>query len=231
MSGRITHITDKTIRSKKDDRLTIIHQLGLDYDANHIYLEGREEYIDEGNEPGVEFAMANRFIKNLDILMRKSAEPILISMKTCGGHWKEGMAIYDAIRACPNKVTILVYTHARSMSSIILQAADKRVMMPNAEFMFHGGTQSFEGTYKQFKTEAKLADEYIRTMLDIYIDSMKRKGRFQHKSRKFIKKWMEEQMNLKEDVFFSAQGAVLYGFADEVFGASGVYDWDSLLKY
>ena len=42
------------------------------------------------------------------------------------------MAIFDAIKICRSHVTILVYGQAESMSSIILQAADKRIMMPNS---------------------------------------------------------------------------------------------------
>lgn len=226
-----THTIDKSIKTKKDDRIRTIHEYGLDFEANTIYLDGREEYINEGEEPGVEFAMANRFIRNLDVLTLKSSEPILVKMKTCGGDWKEGMAIHNAIKACPNKITILVYTHARSMSSLILQAADKRVMMPDSEFMFHGGTESLEGTHKQFKTEYRQSIIYEQRMLEIYIDAMKLKGKLKHKSRKFIEGWLNEQMNQKEDVYLSAKDAVKYGFADEVFGADGVYDWGSLLKF
>ena len=231
MTDKITHNIDKMVKTKKDDRLYTIHNLDLDYDANHIYLVGREEYIEDGNEPGVEFAMANRFIKNINILMRKSQEPILIHLKSCGGIWQEGMAIHNMIKACPNKITILVYTHARSMSSLILQAADKRVMMPDSTFMFHDGTQAMEGTYKQFMTEATEAEKARERMLDIYIKSLKNKGKFQRKSVKFIRNWIIEQMNLKEEVYLNANDAVLYGFADEVFGSNGIYNWESLLKF
>ena len=45
----------------------------------------------------MEYLMSSKFIKNLNILMRTNEDPILIHMKTCGGDWIEGMAIYEAL--------------------------------------------------------------------------------------------------------------------------------------
>ena len=132
--------------------------------------------VDHG-EPGVEYQMSARFIKSLHILSRISPKrPILVMMQTCGGDWDHGMAIYDAVRLCTNSITILCYTPARSMSSIILQAADKRVFMPSSHFMFHQGTWGMESTYKQVKSNMEF-DAQIREpmMLDIYAKAMARK--------------------------------------------------------
>ena len=193
---------------------------------------GEPDYIGvQDGEPGVEYAMANKFIKNLNIMIRSTDAPILIHMKTNGGFWEEGMAIYDAIKACPNEVCILNYTHARSMSSIILQAADRRVMMPHSTFMYHMGTMGYEGTVKQFLTEVEQLKIANEQMLDIYVKSLKAKGKLSKRSPAYIRKWLIEQMDRKEDVYLSAQQAVEYGFADEVFGADGVYDWKKLLEF
>jgi ATP-dependent protease ClpP protease subunit len=228
-----THVKSKTTKKyKSEDPVSQLHDYNIDIPSNHIYLFGEETYsdLDEGSEPGVEYIMANRFIRNLNILMRKSDAPILIHMKTCGGDWKEGMAIHDAIRACPNKVIILNYTHARSMSSLIFQAADKRVMFPHSTFMFHDGTMAVSGTVKQFYTEYEQTKIAERQMMDIYVEAMKAKGKFKDQDSKKIEKWLREAMDKKEDVFLSAEQAVEYGFADEIFGLNGVYDWDALTK-
>src|SRR6266568_3933647 len=71
---------------------------GLNLRDFSIYLTGfQKEYSgsdEEFNEPGIEYQMATRFIKNLHILSGKNSKrPILIHMKTCGGYWEEGMAI------------------------------------------------------------------------------------------------------------------------------------------
>jgi ATP-dependent protease ClpP protease subunit len=231
-----SHFIDKLIKYKALDPIGQIHSANLDLDANHIYLVGEEHYSildgeSAGGEPGVEYTMANRFIKNLNILMRKSEEPILIHMKTDGGYWAEGMAIYDAVKACPNPVTILNYTHARSMSSLIFLSADRRVMMPHATFMFHGGTENVFGTYKQFLTEVEQSKKIYEDMLDIYVAAMKARGCLSQWSTKRIRTWIQEQMDKKEEVYFTAADAVKYGFADEVFGSNGTYDWKTLLEF
>ncbi len=228
-----THVKGRiTKKYKADDPVAQLHDYNIDIPSNHIYLFGEETYSDlaEGAEPGVEYIMSNRFIRNLNILMRKSDAPILVHMKTCGGDWKEGMAIYDAIKACPNPIIILNYTHARSMSSLIFQAADKRVMMPHSTFMFHDGTIAMDGTVKQFYTEYEQTKAAEEQMLEIYINSMKSDGKFKDEKPEKIRKWLRDQMDKKEDVFLNAQQAIEYGFADEIFGADGVYDWEALIK-
>lgn len=214
-----------------------MHEYGLNLKDFSIYLTGfRKEYggqDEDFSEPGVEYQMATQFIKNLHVLQGKNARrPILIHMKTCGGWWKEGMAIYDAIRACPNNITILSYTHARSMSSIILQAADKRVLMPNSYFLFHEGTLEVAGTVKQAFSATRWEEKVILpTMLNIYAGSLRRKGKFQRWSLERIRKMLQALMNKREDVYLTAQQAVEWGFADEVFGAGGKFDWESLRKH
>jgi ATP-dependent protease ClpP protease subunit len=214
-----THKIDKSVRYSTEDPVFQIHEYNVDVKANHLYLLGEESGArpEDGDEPGVEYSMANRFIRNLNILMRKSGEPILIHMKTCGGFYTEGMAIYDAIKACPNQVTILNYTHARSMSSLIFCAADKRVMMPHS-------------TFKQFQTEAEQDRSSYEDMMTIYVDTLKKKGSMNKWSKVKIRVFLEGLMDKKEEVYFSAKQAVELGFADEVFGADGTYDWSRLTK-
>ncbi len=220
----------KGTKHNNDHSIFDVHSYDIDWDANHIYLMGSEEY-DLGEEPGVEYTMANRFIRNLSLLMQKSKDPILVHMKTCGGDWAEGMAIYDTIKACPNHVTILSYSHAQSMSSIIFQAADKRVMMPHSTFMFHDGSMGYSGTTKQFLTETEELKKSTKQMMDIYVDVMKAKGKYSKWGKQRIHTWLRSQMDKKEEVYLDANQAVEFGFADEVFGHDGEYDWDALLEF
>jgi len=205
-----------------------VHEFDIDVEKRDIFLFGREESYADENEPGVDYRMANRFIKNLRILQSISADPILIHMKTCGGFWEEGMAIYQAIKACPNYVVILNYTHARSMSSIILQAADYRAMLPYSMFMYHDGTIDMGGTVKQFWTEAEQVRASQKLMMDIYIESCEDAPAFAGKTRAQIRKHLRYQMDKKEEVYLTAEETVEHGFADTVFGADGKYDWSAL---
>lgn len=211
-----------------------MQEWNLDPRQFHIYLVGEPiEYdVDDENprdEPGVEYQMSTRLIKNLQILSSINPErPILVHMKTCGGYWTEGMAIYDAIWACPNPVTILNYTHARSMSSLILQAADRRVLMPHSYFLFHEGTLGACGTAKFFHSYADWDNKVVRpTMLEIYVNTLKQKGKFHRWSPERIKQMLQDLMNKKEDVYLTAQEAVEWGFADAIFDRN----WPALTKF
>lgn len=205
----------------------------LDIRQFHIYLIGEDVNYHSGDtdrkEPGVEYKMSARLIKNLQILSQiDPRRPILIHMKTCGGDWQEGMAIYDAIWACPNPIAILSYTHARSMSSIILQAADRRVLMPHSYFLIHEGTLGAIGTAKSVHSFVDWDNRIVRpTMLNIYTERLKQKGKFQRRAPERIKEMLQEEMDKKEDVYLTAQEAVEWGFADDVFNRN----WPALTKF
>lgn len=226
-----SHKIDRKTRYSISDPISQIHDYNIDIQCNHLYLFAEEGISEEEGEPGVEYTMANRFIRNLNILMRKTEDPILIHMKTDGGDWQEGMAIYDAIRACPNPITILVYTYAVSMSSIILQAGNKRVMMPHSSFMFHYGSHAIGGSMQQVESDVAFYAKSKDIMLDIYTKRMKDKGKLKRRSKDFIRDWLIDKMHLHHDVWLSSHQAVAYGLADAVFGYDGKYDWSSLLKY
>ena len=222
------HRIDHKLKVSSEDLIFQLHNYDVDLKSNHIYLMGVDRGYDLGdgiNEPGVEFLMANRFIKNINICMRVNPDkPIVVHMKSCGGLWEEGMAIYDAIKSCPSRVIILNYTHARSMSSLILQAAEKRVMMPHSYFMFHDGSYGIEGTVKAVKSAVDFSKRTENIMLDIYATEMQQKGSFAGKAKEKITSFLKKEMDKKEDVYLTAKQAVSYGLADEVFD----YDWKKL---
>lgn len=227
----INYNLDHALRVRSDDPIWHLHEYDVDLKSNHIYLMGVDrgyDVTDGLGEPGIEYVIAKRFIKNLNLCMRVNKNrPIIIHQKTNGGYWEEGMAIYDAIKSCPSQVTILNYTHARSMSSIIFQAADKRVMMPHSHFMFHDGTFEVSGTVKQVRSTVKFDTLNTKTMLDIYARKMQENGKFKSKPLLSITKWLKAEMARHEDVFLTATQTVEYGLADEIFN----YDWKSLTKY
>ena len=225
MSGETT-VKEVTKTELNRNRIEEIFDYGLDTKHYTIYLQGVEDNSyndpDDVMEPGVEFRMSSRFIRGLDVLNGMDGDmPITVSMKTCGGYWEEGMAIYDALMASSNLITIVNYTHARSMSSIIFQAANKRIMMPHSIFMFHKGTNAVHGTVKQVESILEFDHRTGDQMVDIYVEAMKRGGKASAWGRKRIKDWLEKQMNDKEDVFLTAKEAVEWGFADEIFEGWG----------
>ena len=188
-------------------------------------LEELYEVIGSRKGAAPEDSYTAKLIANLRLLVdHKPDEPILIHMKTCGGDWVEGMAIYDAIQACPCPVHIINYSHARSMSSIIFQAGDLRIMMPNSYFMFHQGTYGTDGTWKSVKSEVdfykKVADP---TMLDIYVDAIpesENSTKFLGWDKEKIRRFLKKEMDKTEEVYLTAPQAIEWGFADIIFDRS-----------
>lgn len=233
MASRKRTFRSKAFGSELNDCLWNIQEWNLDIRQFAIYLTGEtmaydaDDDWDKREEPGVEYQMSARLIKNLHVLSDlDSKRQILIHMKTNGGDWYEGMAIYDAIKFAPNPIVILNYTHARSMSSIIFQAAKKRIMMPHATFMFHEGTMAISGTWKTVVSNMDFAKKDNPVMLEIYANRMKEKGKFSKLPKADIKKMLQSLMDKKEDVFLTAQQTVEWGLADGIFEG----DWQGLRK-
>lgn len=148
--------------------------LNLDVDNRTLFM-GSMGYNYDGGESGVDNFMAEYFIKGMHVLDSKNDKPITIIMNNPGGDWYHGMAIYDSIKHSKSHCTIKVYGHAMSMGSIILQAADVRVMMPNSRFMIHYG---YNGSYGHAKIFERWADEGKRLNLEmenIYLDRIMEK--------------------------------------------------------
>lgn len=206
--------------NQKNDLLNSIHEHWIDPINREMWIHG----IDmsgpgyDGTEPGVEYLMATKVIKNLHYLMKQSSsKPVLIHLHSCGGMWEDGMAIYDTIKSMPYHVTMINYTHARSMSSIILQAADKRILMPNSHFMFHFGTLSLDDNCVNVYSAVdfnKICDE---KMVEIYIEKMINSDKFGSFSERKIRNYLRSEMFEKGDVYLTADEAVKWGFADSIF--------------
>jgi ATP-dependent protease ClpP protease subunit len=173
----------------------------------------------------IDHLAANNFIRNLKVLNNINSDPITIHMITNGGDWNYGMAIYDAIKVSKSETTIIAYAHARSMSSVIPQAATYRVMMPNADWLMHWGEWGFEGNHTSAMAEAGLAKRSEEIMLDCYIercinvDFWQKKWRSNHEAH--CRKYLRHLMDSKQEVYFTARESVEMGFMDAVLGDEG----------
>lgn len=208
--------------SQRSELIWDVHTHSINVDTREIFLHGHvftDEVID--GEPGVDYRMATTFIKNLRILDYLEEKPILVHMLTCGGCWNFGMAIYDAIKSSHNHVTVLAYAHSRSMSSIIPQAADIRVIMPNCDFLIHFGTEELSGNYTSVISSIKWSEYIAERMLDIYVEKCK-EGEYWRRhnmlTEKDIKEWLRHEMHQRQEFYMSARESVNMGFYDGVFG-------------
>lgn len=196
-------------RVNRDD-IDKFHDYSLYIPTRTIYM-GSEKVNDEDfSEAGVEATMAERQIKNLHILDNLSQDEITIILNNPGGDVNHGLAIYDAIKACRSRIVIKVYGYAMSMGSIILQAADERVMAPQASQMIHYGAM---GIYKEQKTVYKHVEEAKRIdrwMEDMYLDKIN------EKHPEFSRQRLQKL--LTNDTFLTAEESVALGLADKVLG-------------
>ena len=209
--------------------LNQVQNHGLNAETGEIYLHGY--YIDDEQEPGIEYRMATNYVKNLHILKEKD---VLVHMHTIGGNWHDGMGVYDAMTFSPNKITILGYASVSSMSTVILQAADSRVLMPNVEFMIHWGSVGVEGHSLVVQSNAEQNSKCNQRMLDIYTKKCA-KGNFFKNNNKYktpvsIKNFIRKNIDRKGDWYMTAEEAVDYGFADAVLGQKGYESIECLIS-
>lgn len=171
----------------------------------------RSHSVDENGESGTDAEMAQRIIKGLHILDSSAPngdKPITIIMNNPGGCEYSGLGIYDAIKACKNHVTIIVFGQAMSMGGIILQAADKRIMSANSRFMMHYGQFGISANAKDvynWVDDNKRIDSWME---DLFLEKM------QEKNPRLTKKDVQEM--LKADFIVTGEEAVKLGLADEV---------------
>lgn len=210
-----TRPSRKSDREEQRDEITtliraaeLFHETGLSLPTRTVYM-GSETVDSDGSESGTDAKMAERLIKNLHILEQVDAsKPITVVMNNIGGDEYHGAAMYDAITNSPCRVSITVRGHAMSMGSIILQAADDRVMGPSAMQMIHYGTW---GVNHHSKTAAKIAKEGERW--DLWMENLYLK-RIREKRPSFT--LAELRKMLDHDTYLTAEQSIEIGLADRI---------------
>lgn len=182
---------------------------------HNIYLPTRTIYMGSGSddadsgESGTDFRMAETIIKTLSILGSQDQDkPITILLNNLGGDVYHGLAIYDAIKLCPSPIIIKAYGYVMSMGAIILQAADERVMAPNAKMMIHSGDTAVIGHVKNVYRWVEEGKKLDRTCELILLDKIREKH--------LVYKLKDLQKLLDFDTFLSAEEAVNLGLADRI---------------
>lgn len=190
---------------KKLDTNDVEHFIDSD-----LYLPTRTVYIGPTDSDNFEVnpIMAERAIKNLHILDSKSDEPIEILMQNYGGEVEAGMAIYDAIKLCRSKVIIKVFGAAYSMGSVILQAADERLMSPNSRVMVHYGSESHSNHPKIVRQWVKETEKSDKWMKEMFLEKIR------EKQSDFKMSELDKMLNF--DSIFNPQEAIDLGLADRI---------------
>lgn len=138
---------------------------------------------------------------------RDDTESVRINLNSPGGYCIDGFALYDQIlelRRKGIKFEIVGYGLVASMASVLIQAADVRVLKPNSFFMMHdvAGTES--------------------DILPLMEDNMKFLKMLEKTGNKIIAKrsgWTEKELMEKvtrRNVWLTAARAREWGLVDEV---------------
>ncbi len=159
----------------------------------------------EGDKEGVSIdkEMSKKIVLSLMLLDATKDDPITMMINCGGGSLVDSLSIFDAISMCRSNVVAVVVGEASSGASLIMQAADKRIMTPNSSMMIHYGSGSNEGTLDNLKREMVFWESQLLTMVDIY------KDKTDMSKKELIGK-------LKKDTFMDAEESVKLGFADKV---------------
>jgi ATP-dependent Clp protease protease subunit len=171
-----------------------------------LHMPTRTFYLGDSDE-GIDHIIAAQVVRALHVLDATDG-PITIRMNSGGGDCYHGLAIYDAIQACRNEVTIVGYGHIMSMGLVVLQAGDHRLLMPSTSVMWHYGSDGFEGHARDLERRAK-ESQRIRKLTDDILLAKIRERVPGYTAAKLQKRF-------EFDTFMSAQDAVDLGLADAI---------------
>jgi ATP-dependent protease ClpP protease subunit len=220
------------VNPNKENDISYLHDHNIDILNREIYLHS---YIGEGEEEGgIDYRSSVKFEKNLRYLNLLSLEPILVHMHLPGGHWQDCLGMYDAIKASKANVVILAYAKAESSSSVLLQAADLRILMPNTNVLIHYGSFSMDAEHsKAAAAGIEWNERECDKMVDVFTDRCMNSSIYKEKNwkRMMAKKHIISQLASKCDWILTAQQAVDYGFADGILGTKKFPNIDYLKTY
>lgn len=194
--------------------LNAIHEHGLNPESREIYFHGHEH--DESSE--IEHRSTSKLIKNIHFLERQNSSPIVIYLLSEGGSIYDGYAIYDVIKNATSYITIVCCGYAHSMASIILQAADTRVVMPNCVMIIHHGMVLHEGTPKSLFANAEENKRQLSRSLDIYAEKMVSAAHFEGRNVNYVRRWLDNKLKNVEDWYLHANEIIDFGLADCIYG-------------
>jgi len=182
---------------KLKENIECFHQHGVFIPTKTIRLTGD---VDED--------MFDTALCNLHSLDSTHGE-ITIKLMSDGGSLSIARGIFDLVHNCKNKVTIITYGEVSSAATIILQAADNRIMTTNSKLMLHVGAEGIpmdhprnvEKLFEQHRIDEKwLEDKYL--------------DRIKEKKKRFTRQKLKEM--LQWDRYIFPKEALEYGLIDGI---------------
>jgi ATP-dependent Clp protease protease subunit len=185
--------------SKLKDEVGNLHDNNICMSTRTIVFTG------EINEDSYDMMM-----KNIHLL-DSTTGTINIKLFSEGGEVIPGLGIYSAIKNCKNHVRIIVYGECSSMASIILQAADERVMDENSHLMIHVGSgQSADpNSHPRNKEAWDRFDQHLEKVCeDILLQKIKQK------KKRFTRNQLKSRLQF--DTILLPKDALELGLIDHI---------------
>lgn len=99
---------------------------------------------------------------------RITATEIEVAINSPGGSVFQGLAIYNALRTHPARVTTRVDGLAASAASFIAQAGDERIMVESSQMMIHDAMAATFGNAADFREVADFLDRQSANIAQLY---------------------------------------------------------------
>lgn len=141
-----------------------------------------------------------------DDLRGITARRVDMRVSSPGGDVFDAIAIYNLIRSHPAHFTARVDGVAASAASVIIQAADERVMMPHSQQMIHKAWGMTIGNADDHAETVELLNRQDAVIASIYHE----------RTRGGQRKLEKIQQALAAETWFSDEEAVAFGLADRV---------------
>lgn len=180
------------------------------------------------NEIGGMGITSGQFVEELGAV---TAKTLKLHINSPGGSVDDGIAIYNALKSHPATIEAHVDAAAHSIASVIVQAADRRVMAPHSRMMIHSAMAGGVGIaigyaedFDAFAAEAqKVAERLRETSAEIATI-------YSERSKKDPDYWLAK---MAAETRFTDKQAVEEGLADEVgrdfdaraFKIAAHFDW------
>ena len=132
-----------------------------------------------------------------------TSSDVLLRINSPGGSVIDGLAIHDAIKRMPQKVTARIEGLAASIASVIALGADEVLMSENSLFMIHNVWGGETGGAKEMRKAADLMDKMGDRLVNIYVSKT-------GKEESEIREWMNDES------WFTADAALEAGFKTNV---------------
>jgi len=152
---------------------------------------------------GMDDSSAESFQSRIEALNLKPEDELSIIINSEGGSVFEGFAIYNKLRALPNKINVKIEGLCGSIATLIALAADHVQMSEVALWMIHRSSSMVQGNQEELKKEIEVLENIDSTLINVYA------------GKTGLDKEEIEALISKE-TFYTAEEALKAGFIDEI---------------